>query len=293
MQINIGLCINDSYSQHSGVLMASILSQASEEDSYKFYIVTDYISEDNRAKFEQLKSIKDFELEYIEVKNEDYENIRGGKHLHISQFYRLALLKLEAVDKLLYLDSDTICLHDIRELYETDIENYAMAGAEDIMGRRMKQKYCLHPMATYVNSGVLLLNLKETRKVDIFAILNNLPETFVAGDFGDQDIINHVFQDKILPVDIKWNYSYPFATTYFDVEYYQSIQNNPYIIHWITDIKPWKPNVRVAHKYEEYFKYLKLTPWNNKDFYIDYLIRGNTEIMSNIRTLLEHFNIPY
>ena len=63
MQINIGLCINDFYSQHSGVLMASILSQASEEDSYKFYIVTDYISEDNRAKFEQLKSIKDFELE--------------------------------------------------------------------------------------------------------------------------------------------------------------------------------------------------------------------------------------
>ena len=115
MQINIGFCIDDSYAQLLGVMMTSVLSFAKEEDSYKYFKVTDFLSDENKSKDEELKKNKDFELEYIYLNDKDFENVNTG-HLKISQIYRFLLFKLESVDKLLYLDVDMVCRHDIAEL---------------------------------------------------------------------------------------------------------------------------------------------------------------------------------
>lgn len=290
MQINIGCCIDDSYAQHLGVMMTSVLSFAREEDSYKFFLVTDFLSDENKAKIEELKKIKDFELEYIYVNEKDFENVNTG-HLKISQFYRFLLFKLESVDKLLYLDADMVCRHDVSELYATDIEGYSVAGAEDIMAQHMKNTYGLSETTTYINSGVMLLNLKETRNIELSEVLKDLPPIFVPGTYGDQDVINYILQDKVLPVDLRWNYCYPFATTYKDVDYYVSLSKNPYIVHWITDVKPWKPDIRIPHMKEEYFKYLKKSPWYSEEFLFEQFV-GNTFVINEaLRKIAEKIGV--
>lgn len=65
-------------------------------------------------------------------------------------------------DKLLYLDIDIMFNRDIRLLWDTNIEGYEYAASTDHYG-----KYLIHPH--YINAGVLLFNMKESRKTLLFS----------------------------------------------------------------------------------------------------------------------------
>jgi len=65
-------------------------------------------------------------------------------------------------DKVLYLDADVLCKGDISELYNIDIEKYEIAGVKDYYG-----KIFFYPR--YLNSGVLLLNMKKIRKTNLLS----------------------------------------------------------------------------------------------------------------------------
>lgn len=68
--------------------------------------------------------------------------------------------------KLLYLDTDVVCLGKPGSLFETDIEDFEMAGVLDRYGSRIirfpfgKKKY--------LNSGVLLLNIEKIKETGLF-----------------------------------------------------------------------------------------------------------------------------
>lgn len=64
-------------------------------------------------------------------------------------------------DKLIYLDTDVLLSGDIGEFWDIDIENYDLAGSRDHYGR-----FFIYP--NYLNSGVMLWNLKAIREKGIF-----------------------------------------------------------------------------------------------------------------------------
>ena len=64
-------------------------------------------------------------------------------------------------DKLLYLDADVLFQRDVHLLYDIDVTGYEYAAARDHYG-----KYLIHPW--YINAGVLLFNMKETRRTGLF-----------------------------------------------------------------------------------------------------------------------------
>jgi lipopolysaccharide biosynthesis glycosyltransferase len=75
---------------------------------------------------------------------------------------RLFADEIEGIgDKMLYLDTDVLVKGDISELYDMEIEKYHLAGARDYIG-----KYFFTPL--YLNSGVLLFNMKRMREDDVF-----------------------------------------------------------------------------------------------------------------------------
>ena len=71
----------------------------------------------------------------------------------------------ELPDKILYLDTDIVCLNDPKDLYNMDITDYEMVGVLDRYGGKIirmpftKQKY--------LNSGVLMLNLSMIKKTGL------------------------------------------------------------------------------------------------------------------------------
>lgn len=64
-------------------------------------------------------------------------------------------------DKMIYLDSDTMCCNNVKELYDVDVEGYDVAMCKDYMGR-----FWIRP--TYCNSGVLVMNLKRMKENGFF-----------------------------------------------------------------------------------------------------------------------------
>ncbi|MBR2069450.1 MAG: glycosyltransferase family 8 protein [Candidatus Gastranaerophilales bacterium] len=282
MQINIGFGINDTFCQHCACTMASILANADKSDKYSFFIVYDNLKKESIKKFEKLKNIKPFKIKFIKVDPLEFGNLSDIAPLNISYFYRIKLFGLKEADKILYLDSDVIIRNDIKTLYATDIANSYLGGAKDIMWASLKKKYKLSDNSIYINSGVLLINTKKTRNIDMLSKIKEFLSLFSEYKYSDQDMINYIFQEQIKEFDIKYNFCYPYMNEY-DNEYYNIVSQNPSIIHFITANKPWVAGSKCFMK-SEYFKYLALTPYY-QDFIARYIISEHEIILNKLSDL--------
>lgn len=72
----------------------------------------------------------------------------------------------ELPDRILYLDTDVLCRGDLTEFYHQDLGSAELAGVLDYYGRWFFRNRPLH--MDYLNSGVLLLNLKRIRETGLF-----------------------------------------------------------------------------------------------------------------------------
>ena len=71
--------------------------------------------------------------------------------------------ELADCDKVLYLDYDVVCRGDISEFYNMNLDGVEVAGVLDIYGKNFYHYRGLFNF-DYMNSGVMLFNLKECRK---------------------------------------------------------------------------------------------------------------------------------
>lgn len=69
-------------------------------------------------------------------------------------------------DKILYLDNDVVCLKDPHSFYNIDNTNYELVGVLDYYGSHFYRKDILKK--DYINSGVLLLNMKLIKENKLF-----------------------------------------------------------------------------------------------------------------------------
>ncbi|MBR5575107.1 MAG: glycosyltransferase family 8 protein [Alphaproteobacteria bacterium] len=126
-------------------------------------------------------------------------------------FYRLFAHRIfPGVEKMLYLDSDTLVYADVSDLFDLDLTGYALGGVRDMAHtelpdnycgryvREFKQRYLKNDM--YINSGVLLLNLAEMGNYE-----QALADVKAKLTFPDQDIINVALDGKIYELPLKYN----------------------------------------------------------------------------------------
>ena len=131
-------------------------------------------------------------------------------------YFRLfaPILLEKNIDRILYLDVDTICINSLVELYNTDIEDYYFAGCTHTkrmltrinairLGMGSDSKAC------YINTGVMLMNFSRLRSEwdpeRIFAFIRDRGQTFV---LPDQDIIMALYGSRIRLLDtLRYNLS--------------------------------------------------------------------------------------
>ena len=161
------------------------------------------ISENMRVYLENILKRKNINNKvYIVNCLEAYNSFKFNDVNNMSLFTPYANLRLFA-DKLnlpphiIYLDTDTICNNDIKELYDLDISNYELFAVRDVGLFGIKNK------KRYFNSGMLDLNLDYIRKTGYFEKARNLcnEKKMV---FLDQDALNLTWT-KIKLIDRKFN----------------------------------------------------------------------------------------
>ena len=267
--MNIKICYtpDNNYARPMAVSMASVLKNASPNDDLSFYILDGGISEENKLKIGQLKKIRPFEIKYMSIDVSLFSSFRlGEKYFTPAVYYRVLMADLlPDIDKIIYFDCDTVILSDLKELFETDVENFYLAAVEDIAFCWLRDRLGRKNQEFYINTGVMTVNLKLWRSCGAGQKL--LKYGFEKRDeicFGDQDIINAVFKDGIKPLSLEWDVQLSFFE--FNNNIYHPLKKeikkavkNPKIVHYVSCRKPWNSYVPLS---DLYFYYQKFTAFD-------------------------------
>ena len=134
-------------------------------------------------------------------------------------------------DKVLYLDTDTVAFKNISELYNTDMTDYELGAVEDYLGRWFKH-------IGYINSGVLLMNVKKIRETGLFERTRRRCKSRKSW-FPDQDAINAEMRYVIMLPE-RYNSQRWLKNNTVIRHFCKSIRWFPF--YHTVNVKPWQIN---------------------------------------------------
>lgn len=259
--IPIFFTIDDSYAPFNAVAIKSMLDNASKDYDYKIMIIYQDLNKENIEKIKSLKT-DNAKIEFYPMKDElelitdRDENKLRCDYFTLTIYFRLFIADMfPEYDKGIYIDSDIVVPGDISELYNIDLGDNLIGASTDHSIQEVPE--LINWMENgigikkqeYINSGVLLLNLKLLREKKFsqkfLKLLNEFHFDTVA---PDQDYINAMCNGKILYLNEAWDVMPNKAKPAF---------KNPKLIHYNLFDKPWCYD---DIQYEDIFwKYAKQT----------------------------------
>lgn len=212
-------------------------------------------------------------IEFIEMSEERVAGLRTrGDMLPASHWYRIFLPELlPDVDKLLYLDADTIAVDSLRPLWEIDLDSWYVAAVTNVFQLdhlHHPERLGLASPYLYFNTGVLLMNLRLMRANDCTrSLLDYAREHHDEIALPEQDALNVVLGDRRLHLHPRWNamnsvLNFPWAAYVFGPTAVEEARLRPAIRHFEgpTTNKPWHYRCDSAMR-ELYYRHRRETPW--------------------------------
>lgn len=267
--MDIIFATNNNFCQHAAVAIASLLAHNAEEN------ITIHLFEIQCEKINLLrieKVVQDFAGEIIvyHITPDIFQGFPPTGNYSIACYLRLLSSSLlPNLNKVLYLDCDLVINGSIRDLWDLDIEGYSMAALYDTtLSYNIVKDYIGYDYDRegYVNSGVLLMNLKYWREKGVQKKLVDFLNTHTV-KLPDQDALNIILHGTIKILDPKWNchvgyFAFPPLVINEQKKYIKKLWRNAVIIHFTGPAKPWC--LECVNPYRKiYLDYLKLTPWKN------------------------------
>jgi lipopolysaccharide biosynthesis glycosyltransferase len=173
-------------------------------------------------------------------------------------FYRLFLPILINIERILYLDGDTLTFKDLREMYNLDFNDTYIIGTLDYFSNGVD--YLKLKSEKYINSGVLLINLEKLRNDKKYIELINFANKAELRN-GDQTVLNFILYPKIGILPYKYNifnfydeldikvYSDRLRTKVNISEIAKVLKDPTIIHHVICTPKLWNPDSKYRGQY--------------------------------------------
>ena len=249
--MNILITINKKYVKQVNILLNSI-QYSNTKENFDIYVLHKDLEESDLKIIHNNLDLKRFQIHLIKItENEIHKFPVYEKRYPVEIYFRIFASKYlpQDLERILYLDADTIVINPLKELYETDFEgNYYVAAThvKKVLHKLNEIRLNIKEDEPYINTGVLLMNLKELRKVNI----EKEVKAFIEKNekkllLPDQDIIVSIFGDKIKLVDsLKYNLGERTLNTY-NINHPKNqiglrwICRNTVIIHYFGRNKPW------------------------------------------------------
>ena len=252
-----------------------------------FYVLEKQISEDKKQKLNGIVASYGRKLVLIPMpdmqKDFNFPIARVRKKWILDSYCRLFLGTIlpKEVERVLYLDCDTLCHGSLKEFWHQDLEGNYCAAVTDAVGEHYYNLFEMNETSRYCNSGMVLFDLKKWREdkmEDKVAQYVRQHNGYVF--FMEQSVMNIVLQDKIKILHPKYNvYTLISGMSYQELKllrhckrFYTEKECNeakadPKLIH-LTNLfmvkgRPWYEGNE--HPYRELFlKYWGLTPWKDE-----------------------------
>lgn len=251
--MNILFTVNRAYMEHVIDCIRSIVRFPSN-DGYDIYILhSDFQAQDQNYVVAQIKSsITTLHFQFVEPSL--FASFPESDRYPRLIYYRIfaASLLPPEMDRILYLDGDTIVINPIDKLYNMEFEgNYFLActHVRKFLNKVNQYRLGLGEESTYINSGVMLMNLHELREKqnikEVMLFAEKRKRYFI---LPDQDIITALYGNKTGILDtMKYNLSDRMLSVYNadpshkkrDLEW---VRENTVVIHYYGKQKPWGKN---------------------------------------------------
>ena len=203
---DIVLITDANYMDFTRVAINSAKQTKCPASQYNFHVMTLGVSAADEAALKALAG----ENVTISVLPQEEVDLFYIRDTHVS---KTSLLKyyiaraLPQFDKVLYIDSDVLVLHDLNGIYNTDINGKYLAAVKDpswFFENMHVVELNLEERGFYFNSGVMLMNLKKFREDGMERKLedytNNNFRTYM-----DQDALNVVVGNDVVLLPFEAN----------------------------------------------------------------------------------------
>lgn len=264
--MNILYQFNDKYAPYAGVSIVSLLANNSQATRIEFWILGEDLSYENVNRLEKTVSYYSTDghfrcIHFVDssdlidkMKKLNIPTYRGSYSANIRLF--VSEFIPNEVDKLLYLDADTVVVGDIEKMFNQFSNKYAIAMAYDSVGEGHKNDLGLESSEGYYNSGVILFNMHKWREYGYTElIIEHVKKVRAQYPSPDQDLLNIVVRGNIETLPPEYNYQ-PFHDAYTNFLYYRYYGQTEYYSD--KEINYARDNVIIYHC----FRFIGEFPWN-------------------------------
>lgn len=256
-EIPIFFTIDDGYAPFLAVALNSAIKNASTNRKYRAIVLHQNLSEENIRRLSSLQT-ENFKIDLTPMKanfealDDRMSNRLRCDYFTLTIYFRLFIPAMfPQYDKGIYIDSDVVLTEDIGKLFDIDIGDNFIGACNDLSIADIPPLVAYTENAVgvkakeYINSGVLLMNLKKMRECDLEGHFLNLLNTYHFDSIApDQDYLNAMCNGRIHYLDGVWDAMPNDA---------RPALRNTCLIHYNLFSKPWcYDGVQYA---EEFWKY--------------------------------------
>jgi lipopolysaccharide biosynthesis glycosyltransferase len=267
--IHIGIAFDQNYLPLFYAMAESLFTHNQQNELVLHVIVTG-VSDASRAAIGSYVAKNNASIHFYEVDESQLKKYVLTASRTSAVYYRLMfpLLVPAEVTRLLYLDTDTLVLNDLREQYNLDIGKFPVAAVYDIYVQK-QELLGITEEGEYFNSGVMLINIpvwKEQRiSEQCFEYLIRYPERIL---YVDQCALNAVLRGKWMAMDYRMNCLYTYIPSDMNSPQRRAFIVDIVILHY-TMHGPWK--YLCKNPYRSLFPfYLRQSGYSQRNYIVDF-----------------------
>lgn len=277
--MNIAYSCNDYYIPQTGISIISVCENHKDVEDLTFYFIAKDVAADNIQTLREICGKYDRAIIVIPFEDIAFDLNISSVGRHIETIYsKVFFSRIENVDKMIYLDSDTVVVGSLKELWNEDLEGFYM-GVVETNPTKLSKELGLPKGDRFFNDGMAIVNVDYCRKNDLIRQVIQVVEEF----HGDpptlsEGALNKVCYNKVKYISLRYNLmagllfmrnlnaDYLASVLHYSKEEIEYSCDNPIVIHYLSAFynRPWL--IPCTHPYkDEYFKYQALSPWKDTE----------------------------
>lgn len=281
MRMDILYQADENYAVFGGVSICSLFENNQDVEEICVHFLASGFDEKIKSQLKELEEKYHRQIIIYDAELIKKRVIKTGAAIHdgsYATYYKLFLEEFIPLDieRLLYLDDDTIVLGSLKELFTLQMGKSQLAIARDCDPLPFYDQTPEEKKRCRYNCGVMLINMKNWRENGCQKQIEEYMKSHT-NYCHDQDILNRLYYEQIMPLPFEYNVTpilYTFSvrqyfTMYKPKDYYSmdevkaGIQNIKiaHFFHWCGE-SAWSKGT--LHPYRKLFQYyLSSSPWND------------------------------
>ncbi|NBH81465.1 glycosyltransferase family 8 protein [bacterium C-53] len=268
MKIDVLYQFNEKYAPYAGTSITSLFENNRHFVEIRVFILGENLLPDSVKRLEETGKRYNRQIVFVDTKlliqkmqAAQMPSYRGSYAANMRLF--LSDLLDDSVERLLYLDADTIVAGKLDALVSMPMNGYPAAMVQDSLVRLHKLRIGFSKEEFYFNSGVILFDMDRWREKRCSErIAEHVRAVRAHYPSPDQDLLNVVCRGQIMALPPEYNFQ-PIHLAFSIKSYFRCFGRKGY--YGLEELKRGKENPVIYH----FFRFVGEFPWNRGNLHPD------------------------